>query len=315
VQSALGGPASSLNAYPLANTDIANSSVTVNAGNQLTGGGSVNLGGSITVNLDEGAGSGLNADTVDGDQASDLVHVAGDTMSGTLTVNNRLTVTNSQLVNFGTNNDDLAVRGSGSPRVELQIKDSDGRGLFYDKTNSQQILSAKEGGNVDIPSGQLSEQGNRVATRTWTNNNADVPNADYADDADTLDDEHASAFSDAGHSHSESDLDYSNYPLSLPVTKYANGLSGEEIYRIELQSGESLNVQRLEIEPKGGGSLAGLEVDVYDATAGSVLASTTDVQTGSPIALSGSGNTILVRVTNSTGSSQNASIGGELHLV
>lgn len=34
--------------------------------------------------------------------------------------------------------------------------------------------------------GQLTEQTNRVATRTWVDNNADVPNADYADNAGQL---------------------------------------------------------------------------------------------------------------------------------
>jgi hypothetical protein len=87
-------------------------SVTVNAGNQLTGGGTVALGNSITINLDEGAGSGLNADQIDGKHYSDI--------------------------------------------------------------------------------------------QSWVNNNADVPNADYADsagDADTVDGEHASAFADSGHLH------------------------------------------------------------------------------------------------------------------
>lgn len=35
--------------------------------------------------------------------------------------------------------------------------------------------------SVDFKNVSLQEQGNRVATRSWTNNNADVPNADYAD--------------------------------------------------------------------------------------------------------------------------------------
>lgn len=53
LQSVLGGPASSLSAYPLANTDLANTSVTVTAGYLLSGGGSPALGGSgVTVDYD-----------------------------------------------------------------------------------------------------------------------------------------------------------------------------------------------------------------------------------------------------------------------
>lgn len=45
---------------------LENDSVTVTAGNQLTGGGEVALGDTITVDVDEGDGSGLDADTVKG---------------------------------------------------------------------------------------------------------------------------------------------------------------------------------------------------------------------------------------------------------
>ena len=59
------------------------------AGNQLTGGGT---GGDVTLNLSEGAGSGLDADMVDGQHASSFmtsetdnwVNEGGDTMSGNL---------------------------------------------------------------------------------------------------------------------------------------------------------------------------------------------------------------------------------------
>lgn len=53
---------------------LENASLTVEAGNQLSGGGEVALGDSITINVDEGSGSDLNADMVDGHN----VHV-GDT--------------------------------------------------------------------------------------------------------------------------------------------------------------------------------------------------------------------------------------------
>lgn len=73
----------SVNGY-VAQTALQNDSVTVTAGNQLSGGGTVALGGSINIDVNEGAGSGLDADTVDGFHASDLgVNIEED---GTLAV-------------------------------------------------------------------------------------------------------------------------------------------------------------------------------------------------------------------------------------
>jgi len=50
----------------IGNIDLANSSVTVTAGNQLSGGGTVALGASISLAVTEGSGSGLDADLLDG---------------------------------------------------------------------------------------------------------------------------------------------------------------------------------------------------------------------------------------------------------
>jgi len=64
------------------------------------------------------------------------------------------------------------------------------------------------GGAVNA-SGTLTYGTNEVATRTWVNSNADVPNADnadYAHNADQLDGNDASAFATSGHGHSASDL-------------------------------------------------------------------------------------------------------------
>lgn len=84
-------------------------------------------------------------------------------------------------------------------------------------------------------------------------------------------------------------------------TSYSNGLTDEEIYRAVMESGEQLEIHRVEVRPKGGGSDTAT-VDVYDATAGTVIAS----QQGGGVTLdpgsSGSGNTVLFRVSNNTGS-------------
>jgi hypothetical protein len=53
-------------------SELVSDAVTVSSGNQLTGGGSVALGDSITLNLNDGSGSGLDADTLDGTQLSNI---------------------------------------------------------------------------------------------------------------------------------------------------------------------------------------------------------------------------------------------------
>jgi len=205
--------------FPIPNSDVANSSVTVTAGNQLTGGGSVSLGGTITVDVDEGAGSGLDADLLDGNQKSDLdsqyVDASGDTMSGELEANAGVSVGSSH-----TTADLVDIHDPNASQVGVRIRDPTAptygwRWYFNNNTSDMRIATVSDGvehigiamnrdnGNVNIES-QISEQGNRLASRTWTNANADVPNADYADnagDSDLLDGEHASAFADAGHLH------------------------------------------------------------------------------------------------------------------
>jgi hypothetical protein len=205
--------------FPIPNSDLSNSTVTVNAGNQLTGGGSVGLGGTITVDVDENA---LDADTLDGAHKSDLdsqfVDVGGDTMSGVLTVGDGSFDTPLE-VEGPTGNSGAAsfILTGGRPSFSMT---NDSYGHFVELNENGLMKFQKRSGSggfdydwlvfdhgddtVDFQNVNLQESGNRVATRTWTDNNADVPNADYADnagDSDTLDGEHASAFADAGHLH------------------------------------------------------------------------------------------------------------------
>ena len=66
-----------------------------------------------------------------------------------------------------------------------------------DTTNNIDVLRGNEGGAVNVPNGRLFEQGNRIATQSWVNNNVDVSNVDYADNAgnaDTVDGQEASDF-------------------------------------------------------------------------------------------------------------------------
>jgi hypothetical protein len=116
----------------------------------------------------------------------------------------------------------------------------------------------------------------------------------------------------------ESDVGYDETPLSISTTKWADGLSNEEIHRVNIPVGKSLYAYSLDIQLKGGGSLttpSNLEVDLYDATNATQFASDTadgTSTTGNPIGSSGDGAEVLVRITNSSGSYQKASIQGRL---
>ncbi len=91
--------------------------------------------------------------------------------------------------------------------------------------------------------------------------------------------------------------------------QYASGLSNEELARFSAQSGETIVVERIYFTEKGGGtsnSSASIRVQDVDAstTVGSTDLNTTTKDAGS----AGTGNTIAVQVTNSTGSSINAQV-------
>lgn len=52
--------------------------------------------------------------------------------------------------------------------------------VVRDDTNALDVARFFEGGNVEVPNGQLSELGNRVATRVWATG-SNIPHADLAD--------------------------------------------------------------------------------------------------------------------------------------
>lgn len=85
------------------------------------------------------------------------------------------------------------------------------------------------------------------------------------------------------------------------MTQWADGLSNEEIGRIQLQSGEILQVERLEFRQKGGGSSSSASVNVYDSTASSEIVSQNLGGTSKDGGSSGTGNLVVIRLNNSTG--------------
>lgn len=107
-------------------------------------------------------------------------------------------------------------------------------------------------------------------------------------------------------------------PLSMTHTTWGSGLTDEEIWRFDVPSGKTLEVNTLDVQFKGGGSSSSFDVDVYDATNTSELASTTAggaAATGNPLGASGDGAVVLVRLTNSTGNTQDASVTGAFELI
>jgi len=94
--------------------------------------------------------------------------------------------------------------------------------------------------------------------------------------------------------------------IGLPThhVNYESGLTDQEIARLTLGSGERLEVWRLDLQLRGGGSDANVSIDIYDVDAGGVIASTTAgsrVEGGTaPIGTSLQGSAVLVRVTTDT---------------
>jgi hypothetical protein len=180
IQSTLGGPSSSLTSYPLPagdlaedyavtsrfpipNTDIANSDVTVTAGNQLTGGGSVSLGGTITVDVDE---TSLDADTVDGSHASDLGSGASD---GGVEI-----LSTSTDFNFG---NALSVSDDGDGTVTID-------GSKYTDTEAVSAVNAETSLSVDISGDADTLDGNHAADLSGIQSGDPIPHAVYASTTD-----------------------------------------------------------------------------------------------------------------------------------
>lgn len=102
------------------------------------------------------------------------------------------------------------------------------------------------------------------------------------------------------------DADLAVEPVAFEqgMTNYATGLSDEEIHRFALQAGETFVLTRIECQLKGGGSNASVSVNAYDSGAASQMDTVNAGSVSTTGATSGAGNTILVRINNSTGSAQ-----------
>ena len=106
----------------------------------------------------------------------------------------------------------------------------------------------------------------------------------------------------------DGNVDSNDYDISYSTghTAWASSLSTDEVNRWNLQSGEEMVIDRLEVAEKGGGS-SNLDVTVTDGTnSWTVNPNGTAVRTG--LGPSVEGSSVTVEVTNNAGSDVTASI-------
>lgn len=133
---ALGIPAQNTNTtYTFANGSVGNFTVTPSGGNAQT----------VSVGKPANAG---NADTVGGISPSAFVKKAGDTMTGTLTINQTSSVT--PLTLYGTNtNGYIQFINNGAQTAEVGYTDSLGTYLYNDKLSTHPCISLGRVDNLD----------------------------------------------------------------------------------------------------------------------------------------------------------------------
>lgn len=90
------------------------------------------------------------------------------------------------------------------------------------------------------------------------------------------------------------------------ITQWGSGLSNEEIYMMQLQSGETFYLDRIELRLKGGGSNSDVSLDVYDSTGSTQIDSVNAGSTSTTGGSRGSGNLIQFRISNASGGTVNA---------
>jgi len=130
------------------NAELANSGISVVAGNQLSGGGTPALGGSVTLDLNEGSGSGLDADTIDSIDSTSLCQSDG---------------TNCPVDDTGTDDQNLQATSRTGSTVTIPIEDGSNTS-FDDQTvpDDQSLSTTADGGSgtndqITIESGNTIE--------------------------------------------------------------------------------------------------------------------------------------------------------------
>lgn len=167
------------------------SGVTVNAGSHVSGGGTISLGGSVTVNVDD-----------------DFLLNSGDRVTGEL-VGERSSSSRVFTAAASGSGDKLSLRVSSTDTFQFVGYDSSDGAWDYNSAFTY------DPGNARWSFGSLpSVNGNNIATQTWVDANADVPNADYADsagDANTLDGHDSTYFTTLSEVNNNADVPNADY--------------------------------------------------------------------------------------------------------
>jgi len=161
----------------ISNSTLTNSSITVNGGTDISG-GSASLGGSLTIdhadtstqgNVSAGAGAAITDINLDGrghttsisttDFDSRFVLESGDTMSGTLTMDNSDIHFDNGAVQISRTSTSV---GSGA----LFLEGHNGVTLHSNDTNKD-LLNAYDTGNVEIPNGNLEMGSGAIQTSNF----------------------------------------------------------------------------------------------------------------------------------------------------
>lgn len=185
----LSGTTLSLSAIP--NSSLTNSSVTYTAGNGLTGGGEVALGGSATFNIGAGTGITVNADSIELSGASSLTStvlpkwdsggelvdslVSDDgstvTISGNLTVSGTTTTVNTETINLADNIILLNSNEAGAPTqnagIEIERGTSTNVQFVWDETGDRWDFGATYDVRANAFIGDL--EGNADSATVWAN--------------------------------------------------------------------------------------------------------------------------------------------------
>jgi len=250
------------------------------------------------------------------DQAADLdlrgkkVVNASNVGGGGVSVSDNASVVVSEAsdINFGS---DLTVTDDGDNTVTIDVNTTtdtrtdvseDGTGVVtsvLDINFSSNMTVTDDGdGSVTVSSTDTSTNISDNGTQVLT----DTTDINFSDNLDVVDDGDGSVTVTGSASGGE------KVAMDTQMSLFEAGLTNQEIYRIALQSGETLEISRIEARQKGGGSDPDFTVRVRDTTAATTIGSQDLGGTTKNPGSSGTGNTVTVEVSNSTGSSVPANI-------
>jgi hypothetical protein len=182
--------------YPVPNSGLTNDSITVNATGDLTGGGTASLGGDITI------GATIPPEYTDTDAISAVnseVSMAAASVSGldAAVDSNDTDISSLQTDKLDVSNynpeADTHSRYTDSESIaavdgEVTAAAASVSGLDSAVNSNDSDIADLQSDKLDLSGGTLTgtltlSDGSTAASQLWVNNNADVPNADYADEA------------------------------------------------------------------------------------------------------------------------------------